>query len=82
MLPSVPTPPSDPIANELHAVRASLEALTARVEQLATENQRLHQQLELSQQARSDLVSQCEHLISMLADSRKELRAAKGEANG
>lgn len=82
MLPFVPTPPSDPIANELHAVRRSLDALTERVDQLTQENQRLHQQLELSQQARTDLVSQCEHLISMLADSRKELRAAKGEANG
>lgn len=80
MLAPVPSPPSDPVADELRALRQSIDALAQRVEQLAADNQRLREQLAFSQAARSDLTAQAEHLISMLADSRNEIRALKGGA--
>lgn len=82
MLARVPSPPSDPVADELRALRQSIDALAQRVEQLAADNRQLREQLAFSQAARTDLVAQAEHLISMLADSRNEIRALKGDAAG
>ena len=74
MLPCVSTPPSDPIVSELQALRASLDALSQRVGELAADNQILREQLAQSQAARTDLVAQAEHLIHQLDQSRKEVR--------
>ena len=79
MLHGVSTPPSDPIAQELQALRASLETLTERLGELVAENQRVHEQLAQSQEARTDLVAQAEHLIHQLAQSRNEVRELKGD---
>lgn len=79
MLLRVSTPPSDPIANELQALRASLDELSKRVGELAADNQQLREQLTQSQSARTDLIAQAEHLIQQLAKSREEVRALKSE---
>lgn len=81
MLLCVSTPPSDPIASELQALRTSIDALGERVGELAADNQQLRQQLEQSQAARTDLVSQTEHLIHQLAVARKEVRALKDKTS-
>lgn len=77
MLLRVSTPPSDPIANELQALRKSLDALNERVGELAKDNQQLREQLAQSEAARTDLVGQAEHLIHQLQKSREEVRALK-----
>jgi chromosome segregation ATPase len=81
MLLCVSKPPSDPIANELQALRTSIDGLSERVGELADDNKHLREQLELSQTARTDLVAQAEHLIHQLAMTRQELRALKGETS-
>jgi uncharacterized protein with von Willebrand factor type A (vWA) domain len=70
MLRHVSTPPSDPIANELQALRISLETLSQRVGELAKDNKLLREQLAQSQTARTDLVAQAEHLMHQLAQSQ------------
>jgi chromosome segregation ATPase len=70
MLGHVPTPPSESIANELQALRISLETLSQRVGDLAEDNKRLREQLAQSQSARTDLVEQIEHLMHQLAQSK------------
>ncbi len=77
MLLRVSTPPSDPIANELQALRKSLDALSERVGELAKDNQELREQLAQSQTARSDLVAQTEHLLHQLQKAREEVRDLK-----
>ncbi len=79
MLISVSTPPSDPIVQELQALRASLDALTERVGDLTTDNAQLRDQLEQSQNARRDLVAQSDHLVHQLGMARKEVRTLKGD---
>jgi len=79
MLLCVSTPPSDPIATELQALRASLNELSQRVGELAADNQQLREQLAQSQAARTDLVAQTEHLLHKLDESRQEVRELKGE---
>jgi len=81
MLLSVSTPPSDPIANELQALRSSIDALSERLSELAAENRHLREQLEQSQAARSDLVSQTEHVLHQLSVAREEIRTLKGDAD-
>lgn len=70
MLGHVSTPPSDPIANELQALRISLETLSQRVGEFAEDNKLLREQLAQSQTARTDLVAQAEHLIHQLAQAQ------------
>jgi hypothetical protein len=70
MLRHVPTPPSDSIANELQALRISLETLSQRVGELAEDNKLLREQLAQSQTARTDLVAQAEHLMHQLAQAQ------------
>lgn len=65
---------SDPVAAELQRLRESIEALGARVGQLAEENAALRQKLELSEAARSDLTAQAEHLIHELGLARQEVQ--------
>lgn len=67
MLASVSTPPSDPVARELAALRAELS-------QLLADNRVLRERLDLSEQARRDLAAQTEHLLHLLGESRRELR--------
>ncbi len=64
----------DPVAAELQRMRESIEALAARVGQLAEENAALRSKLELSEAARSDLTAQAEHLIHELGLARQEVR--------
>ena len=79
MLPCVSKPPSEPITSELQALRASIDALSERVGELAADNKQLREQLAQSQAARTDLVSQSEHLLHLLDAARKELRELKGK---
>ncbi|MFT4512580.1 MAG: chromosome segregation ATPase [Planctomycetota bacterium] len=72
MLLGVSTPPSDPIANELQSLRASLEMLSQRVGELAEDNKLLREQLAQSQTARTDLVAQTEHLLHQLAQAQSK----------
>lgn len=65
---------SDPVAAELQRLRESIEALGARVGQLAEENATLRKKLELSEAARSDLTAQAEHLIHELGLARQEVQ--------
>jgi chromosome segregation ATPase len=65
---------SDPVAAELQRMRESIEALGARVGQLAEENAALRHKLELSEAARSDLTAQAEHLIHELGLARQEVQ--------
>lgn len=67
MLPHVSTPPSDPIARELAAMRAELQ-------QLLADNRALQERLARSEQARADLAAQAAHLIHLLGELRKDPR--------
>ncbi len=75
--------PSDPaaaaafsrLADELAALRGSVNSLNERLEALTNENTTLRTRLELSESARNDLVAQTEHILQLLADARRELRA-------
>lgn len=79
MLAAVATPPSDPIAQELQALRTSIDELTQRVDGLAGDNRDLRERLEHSETARRDLREQCDQLLHMLDVSRKEVRELRGE---
>jgi septal ring factor EnvC (AmiA/AmiB activator) len=87
---SVSSPPSDPsaakalarVAEELAALRASVESLAQRLGELVAENRDLRAQLGQSEGARADLRAQTEHMIELLAHSRRELRALQDEAGG
>lgn len=63
------------VAAELGQLRASIDGLTERVGTLTAENATLRARLEHSERARADLVAQTEHIIELLADSRREVRA-------
>ena len=78
----MPSLPSDPgaaalarIADELKSLRQSVDALTQHLGQLTSENATLRARLEQSEAARTDLTAQTEHIIELLADSRREVRA-------
>lgn len=81
------SPSSDPgepaalarCADELRALRASLDALGERLARLIDENALLRARLEQSETARRDLVAQVEHVVELLADSRRELRTLQGK---
>lgn len=60
------------IADELTGLRKALAGLTA-------ENASLRARLEQSENARADLVAQTEHIVELLADSRREIRALQGK---
>lgn len=62
-------------------MRTSLEALGERLSRLIDENSLLRARLEQSETARSDLVAQVEHIVELLAESRRELRALQGKAD-
>ncbi len=63
------------VAAELGQLRTSIDSLTERVGVLTTENAALRGRLEHSERARADLVAQTEHIIELLANSRREVRA-------
>jgi chromosome segregation ATPase len=78
----VSSPPDPAVARELARLaaevtqlRASLDGLAERLGGLVTENATLRARLEHSEQARADLFAQAEHVIELLADSRREVRA-------
>lgn len=82
----MPSLPSDPgaaafarVADELAGLRHSIDALTQRLGQLTSENATLRARLEQSETARTDLTSQTEHIIELLADARREVRALQGK---
>ena len=78
MLLRVSTPSSDPVTQELQALRQSIDVLAERVGELAADNLRLRNKLEACTQARADLLAQTEHVIHQLDLSRKEVRELKG----
>ncbi len=63
------------LADEIAGVRKALAELTA-------ENASLRRRLEQSETARADLVAQTEHIVELLADSRREIRALQAKAPG
>ncbi len=78
----VPPPPPDAaaalarIAEELASLKQGVDALALRFERLAGENAELRARLEQSESAREDLLAQAEHVVELLGDSRRQLRAA------
>lgn len=70
------------LADELAALRASLEGLSRRVGELAGDNATLRARLEQSEAARFDLAAQTEHIISLLADARAEIRTLQAPPPG
>jgi chromosome segregation ATPase len=70
------------VADELAGLRHSIDALTQRLGQLTSENATLRARLDQSEAARTDLTAQIEHIIELLADARREVRAlqAKGQS--
>jgi len=79
----VSSPSSDPgaaaalarVTDELASLRHSIDALTQRLDRLAAENTTLRTRLAQSETARTDLTAQTEHVIELLAESRREVRA-------
>lgn len=82
MLAAVSTPLPDPVSNELRALRSSLDALTTRLDQLAATNTALHDRLERSEAARTDLLAQTTRIVELLAEARAEIRSLRGETAG
>jgi len=80
MLGPVSTPLPDQVSNELRALRSSIDALTARLDQLAATNSSLHDRLERSEAARSDLLAQTTRIVELLAEARAEVRSLQGHA--
>lgn len=74
---SDPTPALSRIADELAAVRQSVDGMGKSLAALTAENADLRARLEQSERARGDLVQQTEHVIELLAQARRELRAQK-----
>lgn len=82
---AVPSLPSDPataalqrLADELTQLRVAFAGMTQRLDTLATSNQQLHERLERSERARTDLAAQADHLVELLAEARREVRARGG----
>lgn len=80
----MPSPSPDPAANhlariadELSSLRASVDAMGQRLQGLTDDNAALRSRLEQSERSRSDLLAQTEHLIELIEQSRRELRAAQ-----
>ncbi len=80
----MPPPSPDPaathlarIADELTNLRASVDAMGQRQQSLTDDNAALRARLDQSERARSDLLAQTEHLIELLEQSRRELRAVQ-----
>jgi chromosome segregation ATPase len=63
------------LADELAALRQALSGLTH-------ENAQLRARLELSEAARRDLSAQAEHLVELLAEARREVRALQQPTGG
>ena len=74
---SDPTPALSRIADELAAVRQSVDGMGKSLAALTAETADLRARLEQSERARGDLVQQTEHVIELLAQARRELRAQK-----
>ena len=79
MLALVSKPLPDPVSEQLQALRTSLDALTARLDQLAATNASLHERLERSEAARTDLLAQTTRIVELLAEARGEIRGLRGE---
>ena len=79
MLALVSKPLPDPVSEQLQALRTSLDALTARLDQLAATNAALHERLERSEAARTDLLAQTTRIVELLAEARVEIRSLRGE---
>lgn len=81
-MPSLPSDPANAalqrLADELTQLRVALAAMTQRLDTLATSNQHLHERLERSERARTDLAAQADHLVELLAEARREVRARGG----
>jgi hypothetical protein len=69
----------DTLAERLAAVESAVAALTKRIEDLAQPAllRELIDRCEASERARRELADQAEHLLGLLADARRQLRAAE-----
>lgn len=63
------------LADEVAALRQTLAGLVQ-------ENAQLRQRLDGSEAARRDLVAQAEHLVELLAEARREVRALQAPTGG
>lgn len=70
------TIPLDP-NSELQRLRVACEALAARLDLLAAQNQSLQERLQRSESQRADLAAQTAHIVELLAQARTELRSLR-----
>ena len=76
----MPPPSSDPaVTAALTRIADELAGVRQAIAELAAENASLRARLEQSETARADLVAQTEHIVELLADSRREIRALQGK---
>jgi hypothetical protein len=75
-----PLPSDSDVAGELRCLRESVDELGQRLAALNAENVSLRQRLDDSETARRDLLAQTEHVIELLANSRREVRELKQKA--
>jgi chromosome segregation ATPase len=69
------------VADELAALRSSIDGLERRVGDLTSDNASLRARLEHSETARRDLAAQADHLVELLAEARRELRALQSRSS-
>lgn len=67
--------PAPPAGGEPADPTQRLAELTAAIALLQAENADLRTRLQLSEAARTDLVAQFDHVLELLGDSRRQLRA-------
>lgn len=70
------------VTQELTALRRSIDELGGKLGALTTENAQLRARLEHSEQARTDLATQTERILELLADARRELRHLQPKTSG
>ena len=67
------------IFQELQQLRASMQSLDIRFEELVAENRALHQQLGKSEEARRELFRQAKHLIHELDLANQQVEGLRGQ---
>lgn len=74
--------PTQDLAQGLQRLADEVALLRRELAGLTQENAQLRARLEQSETARRDLVAQAEHLVELLADARREVRALQAKAAG
>jgi chromosome segregation ATPase len=65
---------------ELRGLRQAVESLTTKLGELVRHNAELQERLRTSEALRQDLAAQTAHIVELLAQARKELRALRPAA--